>query len=311
MTVLQGLLDAIVADPLANDLYLVLADWLEEHDDPRRSELLRLHRQLLATCCELGPDPERDGWHLRIVELLEQGVRPCVPQRSVVLAEGVEMIFSFIPPGDFLMGSPDDEEDREPIEDLHRMTLAEGFWLGIHQVTQAQWQAVMGDNPSKFKSADRPVELVPWQGCQEFCRTLGERAGNRYRLPSEAEWERACRAGTVTAYSCGDSPETLAKFGWCSRDGKWGSAAETKPVGQYWPNAWGLYDMHGNVWEWCQEQYEEGKLGWRKPTSAEVRILRGGSWLDAPSHCRSAYRGWREPDRPGSNFGFRVCLCPE
>src|SRR3954447_5365665 len=138
---IEDLLLGIVADPQAEDRWLVLADWLEEHDDPRRAELLRLHRRVLATCCVPEEHPERADWQARIVELIGQGVRPCVPQRKVVLGEGVEMRLNFIPPGSFLMGSPPQEEGRrDDLEVLHRVSLTSGFWLGIYPVTQAQWQ---------------------------------------------------------------------------------------------------------------------------------------------------------------------------
>src|SRR5436309_1085636 len=128
---LEHLLRAIVADPQAEDRWLVLADWLEEHDDPRRAELLRLHRRLLATCCEPDEHPERAAWQGRVVELLGQGVRPCVPRRTISLGGGVEMTFAFIPPGSFLMGSPESEEGRTDGEVRHRVTLTTGFWLGV------------------------------------------------------------------------------------------------------------------------------------------------------------------------------------
>src|SRR4051794_5742925 len=139
---LEGLLHAIVADPLAEPRYLVLADWLEENDDPGRAELLRLHRKLLATGCEPDLHPERAAWQARVVELIGQGVRPCVPQRTVVLGDGVEMTFSFIPPGTFLMGSPPQEEGWKDSEVLHRVTVTKAFWLGTHPVTKGQWRAV-------------------------------------------------------------------------------------------------------------------------------------------------------------------------
>src|SRR3954447_8768011 len=129
---LEDLLRAIVADPQPEDRWLVLADWLEEHDDPRRAELLRLHRRLLATCCVPDLHPERAVWQARIVELIGQGLLPCVPQRKIVLGEGVEMVFNFIPPGSFLMGSPPQEEGRRADEVLHRVTLTREFWLGIY-----------------------------------------------------------------------------------------------------------------------------------------------------------------------------------
>src|SRR4051812_33393600 len=157
---LEHLLRAIVADPQAEDRWLVLADYLEEYDDARRAELLRLHRRLLATCCEPDRHPERAAWQARIVELLGQGVSPCVPQQTVELTEGVEMTFSFIPPGNFLAGIPLDEAKEGEYEKRERRTTMAGFYLGTTLVTQAQWRAVTGDNPSKFVGDDLPVEQV-------------------------------------------------------------------------------------------------------------------------------------------------------
>src|SRR5947209_2301476 len=191
MNTLDALLHAIVSSPCDDTRWSVLADWVEEHDDPRRAELLRLHRRLLATCCEPERHPERAAWQARVVALLGEGVRPCVPQRTVVLPEDVEMGFGFIPPGSFLMGSPPEEEGRQDDEVLHRVTLTNGFWLGIFPVMQAQWRAVMGTNPSHFKGDDLPVEVVSWDDLVAF----GERLGEEFRLPTEAEWEYACRAG--------------------------------------------------------------------------------------------------------------------
>jgi len=246
MTHLEALLHGFVSDPLCEDRWLVLADWLDEYDDPRRADLLRLHRRLLATCCEPEQHPERTSWHARIVELIGQGVRPCVPQRTVVLAEGVEMKFSFIPPGSFLMGSPQDEMEgegeeylvfyRTTYEVLHRVTLTRGFGLCIYPVTQAQWLWAPGDQPSYYKGNTRPVESVSWDDCIGFCNRLTERIGERFRLPTEAEWEHACRAGTTTAYYSGNGLEALKGAGWCSYDGKIRKAS-TRPVGQFEPNA--------------------------------------------------------------------------
>src|SRR3954463_1058768 len=244
VAVRDQMLDAIIADPLAEDRWSVVADWLEENDDLRRAELLRLHRKLMATCCEPDRHPERAAWQARIVELIGDGVRPCVPQRTVVLGEGVEMTFNFIPPGTFLMGSPPDEEGRLDNEVLHRVTLPRVFWLGISPVTQGQWQAVMGSNSSRFQGDRRPGENVFWDDCVAFCRRLGE----KFRLPTEAEWEYACRAGTMTAYYTGDGVEALKRAGW-------GSAEGTRPVGQFEPNAWGIFDMHGNVLEWVADWF--------------------------------------------------------
>jgi uncharacterized protein (TIGR02996 family) len=310
---LQALLQATVNNPVDEATYQVLADWLEEHDDPRRAELLRLHRRLLATCCAPEQHPERADWQVRLAALLGEGVRPCVVQRTLTLGAGVEMVFSFIPPGSFLMGRPAGERGDDHELPQHRVTLTQGFYLGIHPVTQAQWQALMGNNPSHFKGDNRPVETVTWRDCQDFCRRLGEREGQPIRLPTEAEWEYACRAGTTTEYCSGNGVPALRRVGWCSDEGKDGSARETKPVGQFQSNAWGLFDMHGNVWERCQD-------GMRTYHSEDVidpqgaggkraaRALRGGSWFFDVAFCRAACRRGLAPGVRLHVYGLRVCF---
>ena len=158
---LDHILQGIVDEPQDENRWLVLADWLEEHDDPRRAELLRLHRRLLATCCEPEKHPERAVWHARIVALLADGVKPCVPQRTVLLGESVEMAFNFIPPGSFLMGSPPQEKGRVNNEVLHRVMLTRGFWMGVYPVTQAQWRAVMAKNRAAKKDAAAEAPPLP------------------------------------------------------------------------------------------------------------------------------------------------------
>ena len=198
MNTLEALLAGIISDPLEETRWLVLADYLEENDDPRRGELLRLHRRLLATCCGAEQHPERSTWQARVVELIAAGVRPCVPQHTLTLPGGIALTASFIPPGQFLMGSAlMDAQGEQPV---HKVTLTKGFFLGIHLVTQAQWKAVMGTDPSHFKGPNRPVEQVSWEDCQEFCKNLMAHLKSRVtvRLPTEAEWEYACRAGTTT-----------------------------------------------------------------------------------------------------------------
>jgi formylglycine-generating enzyme required for sulfatase activity len=231
------------------------------------------------------------------------------------------MTFSFIPPGSFLMGSPPQEEGRNEAEEgRHRVELTRGFWLSICPVTQAQWLVVMGDDPSYFKGHDRPVEQVSWHDCSAFCQRVGEQVGEQGRLPTEAEWEYACRAGTTTAYYTGDGLAALKRAGWCSYDGETLSAEQTRPVGQFEPNAWGLYDLHGNVFEWVADWfavYPEGDV--TDPFSGgggTFRVLRGGCWGNAPEDCRSAYRGKslyfpEGNDSERSHYlGFRVLLCP-
>ncbi len=314
MTDLDALLGGIVGDPIEETRWLVLADWLDENDDePRLGELVRLHRKLLGTSCEPDAYPERKAWQARIVELIAAGVRPCVPLRTLTLPGGVQMAFSFVPPGTFLMGGTVNDWEKP----VHKVTLTKGFFLGVHPVTQAQWQAVMGSRPSHFKKAKRPVEQVSWEDSQEFCKkVMAELKGGRVELPTEAEWEWACRAGTTSEYHFGDVLNTdLANY---NGQSSWNGSPmgknrkATKNVGLYPSNPWGLYDMHGNVWEWCSDWYGEYSAGDQTDpqgrSNGQYRVLRGGSWNDFPEYCRAAVRYWSEPAGRFINFGFRVCF---
>ncbi|MFM8275331.1 MAG: SUMF1/EgtB/PvdO family nonheme iron enzyme, partial [Gemmata sp.] len=298
MNTLEGLLAGIVAEPLEETRWLVLADYLDEYGDPHCGELLRLHRQLLATCLEPGGRRKRAAWQKRIVELLCAGVSPCVPRQTVMLPGGVELALAFVPPGAFLMGS--DHPDADADEKVKHVTLTQGFFLGIHQVTQAQWKAVMGTEPSRFKGPDRPVERVSWDDCQEFLEELNEvekGQGYVYRLPTEAEWEYACRAGTTTEYWSGDDEAALKRVGWYGEN----SGNETHPVGRLAANPWGLYDVHGNVWEWTDSLYEEG---------ASFRVNRGGSWFYTGEYCQAANRDTAPPSDRSGDLGLRLARVP-
>lgn len=223
--------------------------------------------------------------------------------------------FVWIRPGSFMMGSPDGEVDRAQNEGpLHRVSLAQGFWMGKYPVTQAQWQAAMGNNPSHFKGDDtRPVETVSWNDCQAFVRSLSTQSDGGFRLPSEAEWEYACRAGTTTRWYCGDNEADLVNHAWYVAN----SGSTIHPVGQKRPNPWGLYDMHGNVWEWCQDWFHDTYTGapadgspWEQPVG-QYRVLRGGSWGNDGDDCRSAYRAYgAAPVSPNGGRGFRVVRTP-
>ena len=221
---------------------------------------------------------------------------------------GIEMVR--IIPGSFDMGSPSSEEDRDYDETQHRVTLTEGFWLGKYEVTQAQWQAVMGSNPSEFEGPNLPVENVSWEDCQEFIARLSAEDEGTFWLPTEAEWEYACRAGSRTSFCSGDSDSGLGEYAWYGEN----SAGSTHPVGQKRANAWGLHDMHGNVREWCEdweESYPSGPV--RNPTGPSRgwdRVLRGGSWNHSARHCRSAARDDNTPNFRYSNLGFRVMRTP-
>jgi uncharacterized protein (TIGR02996 family) len=302
--VLDDLLRGIVAEPQAEDRWLVLADWLEEHDNPRRAELLRLHRALLATCCAPGAHPERQDQQRRLVQLLAAGVRPCVPQQTVQLAQGVTMTFSLVPPGAFLMGSPEAEGGLERDEALHRMTLMSAFWLGVYPVTQAQWQAVKEHNPSRFRGAGRPVENVAWRDCKRFCSKAVQKAACRFRLPREVEWEYACRAGTSTPFHFG---ETISAEQANYRGSHEGRRREgTTPAGNFPPNAFGLFDMHGNVWEWCEDIYETDY----QPQGGLGRVIRGGCWSVTAGDCRSARHSGQFERSRADHVGFRVVCVP-
>jgi uncharacterized protein (TIGR02996 family) len=315
--VLINLLQGIVEEPQAEDRWAVLADYLEEHDDPRRAELLWLHRRLLATCCQLHQHPDRASCQARIVALLAGGVKPCMPQQTILLDKRIPMTFSWIPPGSLLMGSPSQEEGREDDEPLHLVTFSKEFWLGVFPVTQAQWQWAMKGNPSHFKGDTRPVDTVSWNDCQEFCKELGERTGKRYRLPSEAEWEYACRAGTTSPFFCGQAISTdQANYNgnYTYGDGRKGVyRQETTTVGSFPANAWGLHDMHGSVEEWCQDCYGPYRQGDTKDppprSNGSDRVLRGGSWHVSPRNCRSALRHCGSPGDRNSDCGCRVVLC--
>jgi len=213
---------------------------------------------------------------------------------------GIE--FVLIPAGTFLMGSKESSYSQPP----HQVTLSKPFYLGKYQVTQAKWQAIMGSTPSHFEGTDKPVERVSWNDCQEFIRNLNSREGvNTYRLPTEAEWEYACRAGTTTRFCCGDGKTMLSQYAWHAED--FGGA---HPVGKKKANTWGLYDMHGNVWEWCQDWYgsypRNDITDPGGPASGSLRVSRGGSWYHYAKDNTSACRGDRDPDGRYSYLGFRL-----
>jgi formylglycine-generating enzyme required for sulfatase activity len=226
------------------------------------------------------------------------------------------MKFIYIAPGSFFMGSPSTEPGRDPDERRHKVTLTSGYWLQATEVTQGQWQALMGNNPSRFNDAGKnfPVESVSYADVQKFIRRLNVASTpQQYRLPTEAEWEYGARGGSSKAFANGD----ISNLG-CGKDGKlrktaWycGTAGEQPhPVGKKKPNAWGLYDMHGNVWEWCRDWYGAYPFGEaidaKGPLDGKYRISRGGSWYDGAGLCRSAYRGRFSPGRRSGDLGFRL-----
>jgi len=230
---------------------------------------------------------------------------------------GMELVW--IAPGKFTMGSSTLEQDHYKEEGPQtEVTLTKGYWLAKYEVTQAEYEAVIGSNPSKWKGQRLPVEQVSWTEAVEFCRKLTEKervtgrlpAGYEYRLPTEAQWEYACRAGTRTRFGFGDSDEQLGNYAWYDAN----SGKATHPVGQKQSNAWGLHDMHGNVWEWCVDwlgDYPGGHvIDPAGATSGSVRVERGGSWYHMPKFNRSAYRGRSGPASARASLGFRAALAP-
>jgi len=233
------------------------------------------------------------------------------PAKELTLDLGgaVTMKLIPIPAGQFMMGSPDSELGHDEFEGRHEVTLSKPFYMGVTEVTQAQYQAIMGTNPSLFKGEANPVDSVSWNEATEFCKKLSGKTRQAARLPTEAEWEYACRAGSKTSYCFGDTDEGLRDYAWYNGadfDGK------THSVGRKKPNAWGLYDMHGNVWEWCADWYRDYPKGAvadpQGPASGAARVLRGGGWGSGSLVCRSAYRFNGAPGSRPSDFGFRVVV---
>ena len=230
------------------------------------------------------------------------------------------MEFVLIQPGQFMMGSPKDEPGRYAGETQRRVTLTHGFYLQTTEVTQAQWKALMDKNPSSNKGCggNCPVEMVSWDDVQKFIKKLNDKEGtDKYRLPTEAEWEYACRAGAATAFSSGEIAKldceldpNLGPVGWYC----YNSGDIIHPVAQKKPNPWGLYDMNGNVQEWCQDQfapYPPGDVTDPKgPASGTYRAMRGGAWYSPARDCRSASRFGSAPHYRFRHIGFRLCRTP-
>lgn len=308
-------LHEILSAPLDPTPRLVYADWLEESGDPR-AELIRIQdalRKLEA--------PDRDSLEARMQSLLHQGVLLAPP----VVRNSVGMNLALIPPGEYLKGSPDSEPLAEANEKPQRqVAISEPFLLGIYPVTQKEMVRVVGSNPSSFRShgpGTRPVDRVPWFGAIRFCNRLSRQeglppyydfdigavratvlGGNGYRLPTEDEWEYACRAGTTTRWSFGDDIQHLDDYAWYAGN----AGRRTHAVGTKHPNPWGLFDTHGNVWEHCWDVYRQEVDQQQIEVNEDFRVLRGGSFLNQDSDVRSACRGGFPARTPRENIGFRV-----
>ena len=227
-------------------------------------------------------------------------------ERVMEIAPGVTMTFCWCPPGDFLMGSPASEEDRGDDEDQVKVIISKGFWMAKTEVTQTQWQALMGSIPSHSNGENLPVEQVSWIDAQDFLVKLNAKIGNvdggKMALPTEAQWEYAARAGEFLRYS---GSNNICEVAWYYDN----SGSTTNPVGRMKTNPWGMCDMTGNVWEWCQDWYDEKLTGGIDPTGASTgpgRVNRGGGWVGFAYHCRVARRGSDNPADLANDLGFRV-----
>ena len=257
------------------------------------------------------------------VHLAIQGcsVEPALDTANVEEFAGIE--FVWIPPGTFEMGSalrPEETQKRyggmaalyRNEHPQHSVTITKGFWMSRYEVTRAQWESVTSNNPSQFKGPGRPVDSVMWVDCHEYLDSLNRTTGESFRLPTEAEWEYACRVGTTTEFYFGDSISRLKDYAWYKDN----SNGETHPVGLKKPNGWGLHDMYGNVSEWCQDYADNGyyanspREDPKGPASGTDRIYRGGNWEGLVSWCRSAWRFGASPNYQGtaaSRCGMRLC----
>jgi formylglycine-generating enzyme required for sulfatase activity len=293
-------------------------------DAPAASDCSRLLQRFATNTCLLRQEGGR--WSMEPRPLQVEGYRED-------LGEGVALTMVRIPAGSFLMGSPEGESERFDDEGpQHEVTLG-AFFMAQTTITQAQWRTVaawqqlerdLKPDPAKFKGANRPVERVNWNDAQEFCRRLSQRTGQRYGLPSEAQWEYACRAGSSTPFYCGATltPE-LANYNgnFIYANGPKGPYREqTCEVASFPANGWGLHDMHGNVWEWCQDHWHDSynlapgdDQPWLAPVAAAdaQKLLRGGSWIGDPGDCRSAYRSHDEAVSVAKDVGFRVVCLPQ
>ncbi len=326
----EALLEAIRREPADDLAWVALADWLEEAGLAERAELCRLTHRLRALPQRSAARP---AVQTRAQEMVLAGVEPCMPQ----VVNGVGMRLTLIPPGTFRMGAARAEPGRAGGESpRHAVTISRPFYLGTFPVTQAEYEAVTGRNPAHFRAggqgADKvrgmdtsrfPVERVSWADAVSFCERLSKRPGEKkagrvYRLPTEAEWEYACRAGTTSTFHSGDSYTS----GQANFDGNYPSDGATKgeflartcEVGRYRPNLWGLYDMTGNVWAWCADWYDAGtytrssRTDPAGPEAGTRRCRRGGSWYMNATQCRSAYRSSNTPGEAVEYCGMRVVM---
>jgi uncharacterized protein (TIGR02996 family) len=319
-----ALLRALAAAPEDELAWQALADVREEQGDPS-GQLLRLHLRVR----QHWQDPRRDAWRAEMARLLGAGVRFDLPR----LRNRLGMELALIPPGAFLMGSPQDEARHSNDEHQHEVEITRALWLGVHPVTVGQFRAfaqatgyreTRWQNPGFSQDDRHPVVGVSWDDAQAFCAWLTQtESGRVYRLPTEAEWEYSCRGGAPESYPFhAGRPLHSLSSAQANFNGNfpYGGAAQgpslrrTTPVGSYSPNGWGVYDMHGNVWEWCADRYHAAyyKRSRRQdppgPPKGSNRVFRGGGWSGRGLYCRSAFRDGDVPSFRDDGLGFRVAL---
>ena len=316
MDLQAALFAEIVARPADDMPWLVLADWFEDLGETFRAELVRLS----VSIRHHADGPERLVKELRLRELYALGLTIPLPTRRIAVGADSAMELVFVPPGRFLMGCSPTQMSREFNEGPeHSVRLTRGFWLGSHPVTQGHWFSLLGTHPpGGYRSKLLPVAGISWFECQEFLAALARQHGREFLLPTEAEWEYACRALTTTPFSQGARLSIhLANF-----DGNYpyGSIAVVPtvgaptPIGLYPPNGFGLHDMHGNVWEWCFDWFDAAyyssgpTIDPAGPTHGTLRVLRGGSWHNFDWSCRSASRERFAPESSSGTHGFRVAM---
>ena len=308
-------------------LDLVIAGLKDESWDIQNAAYLILNKRTETKIKQILQNPDKLGFKLEQIEVLTVNKFGEIIQRQPRIARyfleylgnGVKLEMAAIPGGTFMMGSPENEIGISAWESPQHQVTVPSFFMGKYSVTQVQYQAIMGTNPSYFKGSNRPVEQVSWNNAVAFCQKLSQKTGKNYRLPSEAEWEYACRAGTNTPFHFGETITTdLANYGgnYTYGQGPQGVCRKgTREVGSFGlANNFGLYDMYGNVWEWCQDNWHTNYEGAPTDGSAwldnkkrkNARLLRGGSWDSNPEVCRSAFRGNNSLVDDTYNIGFRV-----
>jgi len=244
------------------------------------------------------------------------------PKPGSTIENSIGMKLAYIPAGEYMRGSPESDKDASGDEKpQHKVRITKGFHMGTTEVTQGQWKAVMESEPWKGESfvrkgANYPASYVSWEDAVEFCKKLSEKEKKTYRLPTDAEWEYACRAGSKTKYSFGDDAASLGEYAWYYKNAEDVGEEYAHAVAQKKANAWGLVDMHGNVWEWCSDRYGSDYYGKSPgddpagPSSGSYRVYRGGCWSSTAGLCRSAIRYGYVPSYRSDYLGFRLALSP-